>query len=421
MKRGDFQIMKLEPFNIMVLPIGPICNMDCDYCYYKDKTQYYPDVNEFRMSEELLENFIKQYVEAHPGPIISFNWQGGEPSLRGLDFFKKAVSLERKYVPDNWQVKNNFQTNGLLIDKKWAEFFKEEDFLIGLSLDGPNYLNDIYRKTIEEKSTSKEVLECYYLLNKYNIETNILCVVNDTNVKKPTEVYNYFRENNMDFLQFIPLVETDLNGEITERSVDPIEYGKFLIEIFDNWLLNDYGKVYIQLFEQCVNSWFGREPSLCVFSKQCGKALAMEHNGDIYTCDHFVFPEYEIGNIKDTSLKELVHSSEQKSFGRSKYEKLPQTCLECKYYFICHGGCPKNRLNEDNLNYMCKGYKAFYSYTEPFFKKIVEEIKKGKPPRLIKSEIEKIHDNIWADVNRNDRCPCGSGRKYKKCCIDRKK
>lgn len=412
--------MNLEPFNIMVFPIGPICNMDCKYCYYKDKTKYYPDVNEFKMSEELLENFIKQYVEAHPGPVISFNWQGGEPTLRGLDFFKKAVNLERKYVPDNWQIKNNFQTNSLLIDENWAKFFKEENFLIGLSLDGPSNLNDIYRKNKKEESKTKDVLENYQLLNKYNIETNILCVVNSANVKEPSEVYNFYRKNNMDFLQFIPLVETVPNGNITKRSVDPKEYGKFLIEIFDNWLLNDYGEVYVQFFEQCVNAWYGREPSLCMFSKQCGKALAMEHNGDIYSCDHFVYPEYKIGNINDTPLKELVQSSEQIKFGQKKYKELPQICKECKYYFICHGGCPKNRLGENNINYLCEGYKAFYSYTEPFFKQIVKGIKKGKHPRLIKSEIKKTHDSIWKDVNRNDPCPCGSGRKYKKCCIERK-
>ncbi|MFO7815839.1 MAG: anaerobic sulfatase maturase [Halanaerobiales bacterium] len=413
--------MNLAPFNIMVFPIGPICNMDCKYCYYKDKTKYYSEVKEFKMSEELLEKFIKQYVEAHPGPLISFNWQGGEPSLRGLEFFKKAVSLEKKYIPDNWQIKNNFQTNGLLIDKRWAKFFKEENFLIGLSLDGPNYLNDIYRKTKGEGSTSNEVLESYQLLNKYNIETNILCVVNVVNVKKPSEVYDFFREKNMDFLQFIPLVETDLDGNITESSVEPKEYGKFMIEIFDNWLLNDYGEVYVQFFEQCVNAWFGREPTLCMFSKQCGKALAMEHNGDLYACDHYVFPEYKIGNINDTPLKELVNSPKQNTFGKNKYKELPKTCSECRYYFICHGGCPKNRLDENNINYMCEGYKAFYSYTEPFFEKIVEEIKRGSPPRLIKSKIEKLHDNIWGAVNRNDSCPCGSGKKYKKCCIDRKK
>jgi uncharacterized protein len=411
--------MNLEPFNIMIFPIGPICNMDCKYCYYKDKTKYYSDVQEFKMSVKLLEDFIKQYVEAHPGPVISFNWQGGEPTLRGLDFFKKAVNLEKKYVPDNWQIKNNFQTNGLLINEEWASFFNEENFLIGLSLDGPNYLNDVYRKTKAEKNTTKSVLESYQLLNKFDVETNILCVVNSSNVKKPSEVYNYYRKNQMDFLQFIPLVETDSKGNITERSVEPIEYGKFLIEIFDNWLLIDYGEVYVQFFEQCVNAWYGREPSLCMFKEKCGKALAMEHNGDIYACDHFVFPEYKVGNINDTHLKDLVQSSEQKKFGKNKYKKLTQKCLECRYYFICHGGCPKNRLNEKNTNYLCESYKIFFSYTEPFFKEIVKGINKSRHPRLIKSEIKKIHENIWEDVKRNDPCPCGSGKKYKKCCIER--
>ncbi|MCF8000230.1 MAG: anaerobic sulfatase maturase [Halanaerobiales bacterium] len=412
--------MNSVPFNIMVFPIGPLCNMDCKYCYYKDKTKYYSNVKEYKMSEKLLENFIEQYVEAHPGPVISFNWQGGEPTLRGLDFFKKAVCLEKKYVPEDWEIENNFQTNGLLIDEKWANFFKKENFLIGLSIDGPGHLNDIYRKTNSEENTTKKVLESYQLLNKFDVETNILCVVNSSNVKKPLEVYNFYKKHNMNFLQFIPLVETDKNGKVTKRSVDPMEYGKFLLEIFDNWLLNDYGEIYIQFFEQCANAWYGREPSLCMFSKQCGKALAMEHNGDLYACDHFVSPEYKIGNINDTHLKDLVFSSKQNKFGKNKYDRLSQKCIECKYYFVCHGGCPKNRLNESNINYLCEGYKTFLNYTEPFFKSIVKGIKKRKHPRIIKTDIKNIHDNIWKDVNRNDPCPCGSGSKYKICCLDRK-
>ncbi len=407
----------------MAFPNGPICNLACEYCYYLDKIEYYDENNNnFKMDYDLLENFTKQYIEAQPGPMVNFGWQGGEPTIRGLDFFKKAVQLQKKYLPEGWECQNSFQTNAVLLDDEWCQFFADNNFLIGVSIDGPEWIHDKYRKNKDNGPTHKRVLKGIRLLQEYNVDFNILCVVNDLNSKYPVEVYDFFKEIGVDFIQFIPIVEINDKGVIGEHSVAAEDYGRFLISIFNKWIQNDYGKIYVQIFEEAVRVWAGYNAGLCVFSKTCGDAEVMEHNGDVYSCDHFVYPEYKLGNINDTSLLDLVSLEKQKQFGKDKAETLPQQCIDCEVNFICQGGCPKNRIiktedGEEGLNYLCTGYKQFFKYIDPYMNIIASKIKKRKSPNFIKKELIKIYHKIW-DVGRNDLCPCGSGEKYKKCCIN---
>lgn len=418
-----------HPFNVMTFPNGPICNLDCEYCYYLDKTKYYPGNNSFRMSEDLLEEFTKQYINAQPGPYVNFGWQGGEPTLRGLDFFKKAVELQQKYLPEDWQCENSFQTNATILDDEWCKFLSENNFLVGVSIDGPAWIHDHYRKDNKGNPTHAEVVRGIKLMQKHGVEYNILCVINDLNSQHSVEVYDFFKEIGAEHIQFIPIVEpvckdSDEYKIAGKRSVRSEEYGRFLIGVFDEWVKKDLGKIFIQIFEQAVTAWAGYPPSLCVFSETCGNAPVMEHNGDFYSCDHFVFPENKLGNIEETQLVDMVLSKKQQEFGNNKRDGLPQSCLDCEVYFICHGGCPKNRIikdsnGEEGRNYLCAGYKQFFRYIEPYMEEIANRIKKRQAPNFIRKEMVKIQDNIW-DVGRNDPCPCGSGKKYKKCCRSRK-
>lgn len=403
----------------MTFPVGPTCNLDCEYCYYLKKTELYPETNNFQMTEEILEEYIKQYIDAQPGPVVNFGWQGGEPTLRGLDFFKKAVKLQQKYAPTGWKIENSIQTNAVLIDDQWAKFLKANNFLVGVSLDGPKNLHNRYRKDKNDKGTHQKVLARIEKLKEYEIEYNILAVVNNLNSKKPKEVYQFFKELAADFIQFIPIVERDAEKEIISRSVAPKEYGKFLIGVFNEWI-NDLGDIYVQIFEESVSAWAGFGTNLCVFSQTCGKGPVMEYNGDLYACDHFVEPEYKLGNINQISILEMMNSSQQQKFGRAKTEDLNPQCLECDYKFICNGGCPKNRVvdtgDKNKLNYLCEGYKLFFSYIDPFMKKLAQMVKQRKSPPMMRKEMQKLHKEKW-DVGRNDPCPCGSGNKYKKCCL----
>ncbi|MEJ6951424.1 anaerobic sulfatase maturase [Natronospora cellulosivora (SeqCode)] len=414
--------LKKRFFNVMVFPSGPACNLNCDYCYYLDKIDSYSSDTSFKMDYNLIENFTKQYIEAQPGPFVNFGWQGGEPTLRGLEFFKKAVELQEKYLPEGWKCQNSFQTNALLIDEKWCQFFSDNNFLLGVSIDGPDWIHDHYRKDKKGVSTHQKVVESIKLLQKYKVDFNILCVVNDLNAKYPLEIYNFFKDLAIDFIQFIPIVENDSNGNLN-HSVKPEDYAYFLISIFDQWLKNDYGQINIQIFEEAVRVWAGYKAGLCVFSKTCGNAEVMEHNGDLYSCDHFVFDDYKLGNIKETPLLELVNSNQQKDFGNDKYDSLPEKCLNCEVNFICQGGCPKNRIistedGEKGLNYLCFAYQRFFKYIDPYMKEIAWRLQKRQTPTVIQKELVKIQDELW-DIGRNDICVCGSGKKYKKCCIGR--
>ncbi|MFW5985174.1 MAG: anaerobic sulfatase maturase [Halanaerobiaceae bacterium] len=420
--------MEQENFNIMAFPAGSQCNLACDYCYYSNEEYLYSDKKDYFMSEEILEAYISQYVQALPGPAINFGWQGGEPSMRGLDFFKTAVSLEKNYLPQNWQFENSFQTNGTLIDEQWARFLHQENFLVGISIDGPRELHNKFRKDRQGSPTFDKVMRGLNFLQEFSVPYNILCVVSSANARHPEKVYNFYKELGAEHIQFIPLVEKNNQGELTSRSVKPRAYGEFLREVFHQWILQkDIGNVFVQIFEQCVAAWSGYQPSLCIFRETCGRAAVMEFNGDLYTCDHFVYPDYRLGNIKETPIAQLMSSEKMKTFGQNKRDKLGDTCRECEFYFICHGGCPKNRNShlfdnnqEENLNYLCAGYKLFYDYINPFMQEASRLIKNRKSPSVIQKNLKKIYDKKWKNTGRNDPCPCGSGKKYKKCCLSRR-
>ncbi len=381
-------------FNVMAFPTGPVCNLDCEYCYYLKKTELYPDTESFKMSEETLEEYIKQYIESQPGPVVNFGWQGGEPTLRGLDFFKKAVELQKKFAPEGWKIENSIQTNAVLIDDQWAKFLKENNFLVGVSLDGPQELHNKYRRDKGGKGTHQKVLAGIKKLKEYEVEYNILAVVNNVNSKKPKEVYQFFKEIEADFIQLIPIVEKNPEGNILSHSVGSEEYGKFLIGVFNEWI-NDLGEIYVQIFEESLSAWAGFGAILCVFDEECGRGPVMEHNGDLYACDHFVEPEYKLGNINEKSILEMMNSKQQQEFGRAKKDKLNQKCRECKYLFFCSGGCPKNRIidagGEYKLNYLCEGYKLFFDYIDPFMNKLAQMVKQRKSPVLMRKEMKKIY------------------------------
>lgn len=406
-------------FSLMAFPAASICNLNCEYCYYLDKRNLYPAENKFKMSEKILEKYIKQYLDAVRGPIVQFGWQGGEPTLRGIDFFKKVIELQQKYLPAGWHVENSLQTNGTLLNDQWAQFLKENKFLVGISIDGPAALHNKYRKDKLGQGSFSKVLAGLEKLENYQVDYNVLTVVNDSNSQQPNEVYGFLKDLKVNFMQFIPIVELDQEGDLTSRSVKPIEYAKFLIKIFNQWI-TDIGEVYVQIFEEVLGVYLGRQANLCIFNSECGKGPVMEYNGDLYSCDHFVDPEYKLGNINDKSILEMMNLKKQYEFGRAKREKLNQKCLVCDYLFICNGGCPKNRIidtgDKCKLNYLCDGYKLFFEYINPFMKKLTLLVKQQKSPTIMKQEMQKIYKEKW-NVGRNDLCPCGSGKKYKKCCL----
>lgn len=422
-QKGDLKmtntasIEKLQ-YNLLVFPNGPICNLKCDYCYYLEKKELYPGCENFQMSEELLEEYISQYVGSQAGPNINFSWQGGEPTLRGLEFFRKAVELQDKYVPPNWKRNNILQTNGTLLTDEWCKFFKENNFLIGISIDGPECLHDIYRKDRKGNPTHKEVEKGLKLLQKYQVEYNVLCTVNNQNVKFPLKIYHYFKANGIKHIQFIPIVKQQKDTAGPESATSK-QYANFLITVFNEWITHDIGNIFIQIFEECVTAWAGMKPGLCVFSDNCGLAPVMEYNGDVYSCDHFVFPEYLLGNIMDTPLSELVFSEKQRGFGYKKSE-LPGVCEKCEYGFICNGGCLRSRINfegGERKEYFCDSYKQFFGYVNPFMKIIVNDLKTKGNYEDTKKKLNFVYQTKWKNAGRNLPCPCGSGEKYKKCCM----
>jgi uncharacterized protein len=379
------------PFSILVKPRGPICNLDCAYCYYLSKEQLYPG-STFRMSDELLDSYIRQYIASQPGPEVIFAWQGGEPTLMGLDFYRRAVALQRRYCPPGKFISNTLQTNGLFLDDAWCGFFKQHDFLIGLSLDGPQAMHDAYRLDKGGKPTFKRVMAGLRQLQAHQVQYNILTTVHAANAPYPLEVYRFLRDDaGAEFIQFIPIVERrklatgSSEQPVTERSVGGKQYGEFLVAVFDEWTRRDVGKVYVQLFDVALGVWYGQPASLCVFAETCGSALAMEHNGDLYACDHFVQAEYYLGNIQEKALGSLARSAAQREFGQAKRDRLPKYCRECPVRFICNGGCPKNRFiltpeGEPGLNYLCEGYKTFFTHIDEAMRFMAAELHAGRPP-----------------------------------------
>lgn len=377
------------------------------------------------MSPKVLERFIRQYVECQDVDEITFCWQGGEPTLLGVAFFEKVVELQKKYS-DGKKIMNAFQTNGVLLDDAWCAFFAENHFLIGLSIDGPQHLHDQYRTQKGGQSTFGLVLKGIGFLRKYGITFNTLTAINRINATHPLEVYSFLKEIGQGFMQFIPIVERNQSeissADVAEFSVEPTHFGNFLCEIFNEWVRKDVGKTFVQNFDVALESWSGMHPGLCVFSETCGKALALEHNGDLYACDHFVFPENKLGNIMDQPLDALVFSEQQIRFGKDKKDRLPKFCLECEVNFACRGGCPKNRFvatpdGEAGLNYLCEGYKMFFHLIAPYMRFMAGQLKKQKPPaNVISWAREKDKGFPHLHVERNAPCPCGSGMKFKHCC-----
>ena len=422
-------ITSASEFHVMLKPAGPICNLNCTYCYYVTKESLYPN-SDFRMSDELLAEFTHQYIEAQQVPEITFGWQGGEPLLMGLDFFRRAIELQDRCRPTSVQVINTLQTNGVLLDSEWCHFFQEHDFLVGLSLDGPREMHDTYRIDKGSNPTFDRVMAGVALLKKYGVKFNILTTVHRANADYPLEVYRFLRDEvGTQFVQFIPIVQpSDDSGfqeskQVTERSVTGQRYGDFLIAIFDEWVRRDVGQVYVQLFDTALSAWSGQRPGLCIFEETCGLALVMEHNGDLYVCDHFVEPSYKLGNIQEKPLLELVGSEQQRQFGLDKWDTLPRYCQECEVRFICNGGCPKNRTlrtpdGEPGLNYLCAGYKAFFTHIDKSMRIMSAELRARRPPAnimLYLAEEEASLQRHFTRAHRNDPCPCGSGRKFKYC------
>lgn len=364
-------------FQVFAKPIGSICNLDCHYCYYLKKEHLYPEGESFRMPEDILEEYIVQHIYASPEKVIRFSWHGGEPTVLGLDYFRMIVALQRKHQPPDRRIANGIQTNGTLLDEDWCRFLAAEGFAVGLSLDGPQEMHDRHRVTKEGKPTHKQTMRGYRLLQKHGVYTDILCVVNAYNVRFPLQVYRFFKQINAQHISFLPMVESqpDTEGGVGPITVQAEAWGRFLCAIFDEWRDEDVGRVKVQIFEEAARTAFNQEHSLCIFRPTCGDIPVVEHNGDFYSCDHFVDDEHRLGNITETPLVELLESPAQRAFGEAKLESLPRFCQDCEVRAMCNGGCPKNRFlrtpeGEPGLNYLCEGYKSFFSHCQPFVSEV---------------------------------------------------
>jgi len=380
-------------FHILAKPSGAVCNLDCKYCFYLDKEELYPQSN-FRMSSEVMETYVRQLLEAHQAPVVSLSWQGGEPTLMGLDFFRQVVEQAKRHQKPGTRIEHTIQTNGVLLDDEWCAFLREHAYLVGLSLDGPRELHDAYRVDKKGQPTFLRVMRALRLLQKHGVEHNLLATVSAANAGHPLEVYRFLRdEAGGRFIQFIPIVERRPAPElVSDRSVRAEEWGAFLIAVFDEWVKRDVGRVFVQMFDAALGSWLGMHPGLCIFAEKCGDALVLEHNGDVYSCDHFVTPDYRLGNIMETSLGDLVSSPRQRRFGSDKKDSLPRYCRECEVRFACNGECPKNRFietpdREPGLNYLCAGYRRFFNHIDPYMKKMVDLIRQQRPPSQIMKEL----------------------------------
>jgi len=418
-----------QAFHIMAKPTGSACNLNCDYCFFLKKEQLYPG-STFRMSDEVHEAYIKQLFEAHQVPQVTVAWQGGEPTLMGLDFFRRSMELQKKYQKPGTSIENTFQTNGILLDDEWCRFFHENNFLVGLSLDGPQELHDTFRKDKGGHGTFEKVVKALRLLQKHQVEFNILCTVNAKNADHPLAVYRFFRDDvRAQYIQLIPIVERDnasgyQEGDtVTDRSVRPEQFGRFLIEIFDEWVKRDVGRMFVLTFDGALAGWLGRAGTVCIFGPTCGEGMALEHNGDLYSCDHFVEPAHLLGNILQAPMIELAASEKQRRFGQDKLDSLPRYCRECDVRFVCNGECPKNRFmttpdGEYGLNYLCEGYKAFFKHADPAMKIMANLLRQGRyADEIMQTNTPQgaLQSEGKTKVGRNDPCPCGSGKKFKRC------
>jgi len=405
-------------FHLLAKPTGPICNLDCAYCFFLSKEALYPG-DRFRMVDGLLEIYLSQLLESHPDGEVTVAWQGGEPTLMGVSFFRRAIDLAEGLRRPGQRVQHTMQTNGTLLNDEWCRLLAEHRFLVGISIDGPPEIHDHFRVDKRGAATSAKVLRGLGLLQEHGVDVNVLCTVHAANQHRPLDVYRYLRDDiGVGYTQFIPIVERDNDtgyqegDAVTDRSVDPSAWGRFLTEVFDEWLRHDVGTVFVPLFDSALASWCDVPSSLCIFRETCGDAVALEHNGDLYSCDHFVEPKHLLGNITRTDMVELVTSPKQRAFGRAKLDTLPAYCRSCEVRFACNGECPKNRFiltpdGEPGLNYLCAGYRAFFNHIDGPMCLMADLLRRGR----FADEIT----GIFAAAGRNEPCPCGNGRKAKRC------
>ena len=391
-----------KPLYVMLKPAGAHCNLACKYCYYLEKNNLYQNSHRHLMSDEMLEQFTREYIEAQTMPQVLFTWHGGEPLMRSIDFYKKALALQKKYAHGK-QIDNVIQTNGTLLTDEWCEFFAQNHWLVGISIDGPQEYHDHYRVTPAGKPSWEKVMQGIQLLKKHRVEWNAMAVVNAYNAEHPLEFYHFFRDNGCQYLQFTPIVERltehedgrtlasladDREIPLADASVTPQQWSNFLCTIFDDWVRHDVGKTFVEIFDCTLANWMGVLPGICAYSKECGHAGVMEHNGDVYSCDHFVFPEYKLGNIREQSLIDMLYGEKQQAFSRLKHTSLPRQCKECDMEFACHGECPKNRFEKDKygepgLNYLCQGYYQYYTHVATYMDFMKRELLAQRPPANI--------------------------------------
>lgn len=381
-----------HPLYMMAKPAGSMCNLSCRYCYYLEKSELYSEYNNKVMSDALLEKFIDEYITSQTMPDVLFTWHGGEPLMRPLSFYKKVIKLEEQYSRGR-NIDNCIQTNGTLLTDEWCQFLHDNNWLVGISIDGPKEFHDKYRRNRQGGPSFDKVMNGIRLLNKYNVEWNAMSVINNDNIEYPLEFYHFFKDIDCHYIQFTPIVERNKNGDITQESITPDKWGNFLCKIFDEWVRNDVGEYYIQLFDATLANWVGVAPGICSMAKNCGHAGIIEFNGDIYSCDHFVYPEYKLGNINNKSLVEMMYSKQQKEFGLSKSASLPNKCKKCKYLFACNGECPKNRFKETDegepgLNYLCDGYYKFFDHVSPYMEYMKKELDEDRAPANIMKELK---------------------------------
>ena len=402
-----------SPVYVMLKPVGSVCNLACDYCYYLEKKKLYPDVKNYILSDELLEKFIREYMECQTMQEVLFTWHGGETLMRPISFYKRALELQRKYAGGR-RIDNCIQTNGTLLTDEWCRFFRENNFLVGISIDGPQEFHDEYRRNRQGQPSFYKVMKGIDLLKKHGVEYNAMAVVNDYNVDYPHEFYQFFKDMDCHYIQFAPIVErmgrhadgtvlaSPEQGEevqLAPFSVDAEKWGDFLCALFDEWVQTDVGNYFIQLFDSTLANWMGVMPGVCSLARTCGHAGVMEFNGDVYACDHFVFPAYKRGNIRTQTLTEMMYSREQLQFGADKQEKLPHQCKACEFLFACNGECPKNRFlrtadGEPGLNYLCRGYKKFFAHVAPFMDFMKQELQAERPPANIMQHVRKENGKL---------------------------